>query len=310
MSEEGSCREKEQICSSRKEGIDKSENKVYFKFHFETELWQKVRSFTLERYSRLKMMGYRRRGIEGLGWIKGEREHKTERKSRGLCICEIPGECSSAPHAFSQRPDPPVGTVNIQLFLVSFTLFGSFPLMCMAQIYIFGWWKSTHNPVWGRGTHEWQANNNNKWTKKLTPNSTSIKSKSNHAPRSSPYSYTAQDVGMTKHLCVTPWEENGLRGLFQTEDTEKGGDRCIILQGDTFHCYKKGTNGWNQEDFRTWRAYNCWWQSIKELLAHKTCSHSSSRVERSSLYVLVKPTSFKDLGQQAPSAPGAANWAY
>lgn len=221
MSEEGSCREKEQICSSRKEGIDKSENKVYFKFHFETELWQKVRSFTLERYSRLKMMGYRRRGIEGLRWIKGERGHKTERKSRGLRICESPGECSTAPHAVSQRPDPPVGTVNVQLFLVSFTLFGSFPLMCMAQICIFGWWKSTHNPVWGRGTHEWQANNNNKWTKQLTPNSTSVRNKSNHAPRSSPYSYTAQDVGMTKICVWHPRMRMGCEDCFRQRTLKK-----------------------------------------------------------------------------------------
>lgn len=65
---------------------DKSETevrryKVYFK-QFSRELWQKVRSFTQERYSRLEKEGDRRRGTqgskEGVRRVKGESMRQRE----------------------------------------------------------------------------------------------------------------------------------------------------------------------------------------------------------------------------------------
>lgn len=40
--------------------------KVDFKFQFDRELWQKAKSWTQERYSRLEKEGDRKRGIQGL----------------------------------------------------------------------------------------------------------------------------------------------------------------------------------------------------------------------------------------------------
>lgn len=56
--------------------------KVYFKYQFSRELWQKVGSFTQERYSRLEKEGGRRRGThgskEGVRRVKGESMRQRE----------------------------------------------------------------------------------------------------------------------------------------------------------------------------------------------------------------------------------------
>lgn len=56
--------------------------KVYFKYQFSRELWQKVGSFTQERYSRLEKEGGRRRGThgskEGVRRVEGERMRQRE----------------------------------------------------------------------------------------------------------------------------------------------------------------------------------------------------------------------------------------